>query len=101
MADQIAALREMVLQLIKDQAEHKTPFEAQEARYTEEIQKQAALPKEIVKESQGQQRSTTALEATVTKSVRKPNYSEVAKGDHPGTLRGTQAETGPSRVQKN
>ena len=101
MADQIAALREMVLQLTKGQAEHKSTFEDQEARYTEEIQKQAALLKEIVKESQGQQRSTTALEATVAKSVRKPNYSDVAKSDHPGTLRGTQAVTGPSRVQKN
>ena len=87
MADQIAALREMVLQLIKGQAEQKTRFEEQEARYTEEIQKQAALLKELVKESQGQQRSTTALEATVAKSVRKPSYSEVAKGDHTGTPR--------------
>jgi hypothetical protein len=101
MADQIAALREMVLQLIKGQAEQKTWLEGQEARYTEEIQKQAALLKELVKEPQGQQRSTTALEAAVAKSVRKPSYSEVSKGDHAGTPRGTQAVTGPARAQKN
>ena len=94
MADQIAALREMVLQLIKGQAKQKIRFEGQEARYTEEIQKQAALLKELVKESQGQQQSTTALEATVAKSVRKPSYSEVAEGDHTGTPRGSQAVAG-------
>ena len=67
MVDQIVALREMVLQLIKGQAEQRIRFEEQEARYTKEIQNQAALLKELVKESQGQQRSTTALEATVAK----------------------------------
>lgn len=69
LVDQVTALRELVTQLVEGQKE-------QEARYD----KQAELLKELVRESQGQQRTIAALRATVEKSAQKPTYCEAVKG---------------------
>lgn len=82
LADQVTALREMVIQLVKGQ-------EVQEARYKGQevaFKRQTELLEELVKESQSQQRTITALQAIVDKRVAKSSYCDVAR-------RGPQEET--------
>jgi hypothetical protein len=69
LVDQVAALRELVTQLVEGQTEQKVRYD-----------KQDELLKELIKESQDQQRTITALRATIEKSVQKPTYCEAAKG---------------------
>jgi hypothetical protein len=76
MANQIVALRDMVLQLIKGQEEQKKQAEEQRALY----EKQAAeLKAALCDESKKHGYTITLLEALSEKSARTPTYSEAAK----------------------
>ena len=72
MADQIAALREMVLQLIKGQ-------EAQRASQKQEVEELKAIIQTLRQETERQSRATTVLEGLSEKSVRTLTYSQVAQ----------------------
>lgn len=72
MADQIAALREMVLQLIKGQEEQRLLYEKQAAEL-------GAVNKALREEAEKHGRTLALLEALSEKSVRTPTYSEAAK----------------------
>ena len=72
MADQIAALREMVLQLIKGQ-------EAQRVSQKQEVEELKAIIQTLRQETERQSRATTVLERLSEKSVRTPTYSQVAQ----------------------
>jgi hypothetical protein len=72
MADQIAALREMVLQLIKGQ-------EAQRASQKQEVEELKAIIQSLRQETERQSRATTVLEGLSEKTVRTPTYSQVAQ----------------------
>ena len=68
MADQIAALREMVLQLIKGQ-------EAQRVSQKQEVEELKAIIQTLRQETERQSRATTVLERLSEKSVRTPTYT--------------------------
>jgi hypothetical protein len=72
MADQIAALREMVLQLIKGQ-------EAQRVSQKQEVDELKAIIQTLRQETERQSRATTVLEGLSEKSVRTPTYSQAAQ----------------------
>ena len=72
MADQIAALRAMVLQLIKGQ-------EAQRVSQKQEVKELKAIIQTLRQETERQSRATTVLEGLSEKSVRTPTYSQVAQ----------------------
>ena len=68
MADQIAALRAMVLQLIKGQ-------EAQRVSQKQEVEELKAIIQTLRQETERQSRATTVLERLSEKSVRTPTYT--------------------------
>jgi hypothetical protein len=71
-ANQIAALREMVLQLIKGQEEQKVLYERQAAEL-------GVVNKALYEETKKHSRTIALLEALSEKSIRIPTYSEAAK----------------------
>jgi hypothetical protein len=79
MADQIAALREMVLQLIKGQEEQKKQTEEQKVLYERQAAELGAVNKALREETEKHSRTIALLEALSEKSVRTPTYSEAAK----------------------
>jgi hypothetical protein len=86
LVDQVTALRELVTQLVEGQKEQKAQYD-----------KQAELLKELVRESQGQQRTIAALRAAVEKNAQKPTYCEAVKGiKERGTEKARMATTGSS-----
>jgi hypothetical protein len=72
MADQIAALRAMVLQLIKGQ-------EAQRVSQKQEVEELKAIIQTLRQETERQSRATTVLERLSEKSVRTPTYTQAAQ----------------------
>ena len=68
MADQIAALRAMVLQLSKGQ-------EAQRVSQKQEVEELKAIIQTLRQETERQSRATTVLERLSEKSVRTPTYT--------------------------
>jgi predicted RNA-binding Zn ribbon-like protein len=78
-ADQIAALREIVLQLIKGQEEQKRQTEEQKVLYERQAAELGAVNKALREETEKHSRIITLLEALSEKSVRTPTYSEAAK----------------------
>ena len=72
MADQIAALRAMVLQLSKGQ-------EAQRVSQKQEVEELKAIVKTLRQETERKSRATTVLERLSEKSVRTPTYSQAAQ----------------------
>jgi hypothetical protein len=71
-ANQIAVLREMVLQLIKGQ-------EVQRVNQKQEVEELKAIIQSLRQETKRQSRTTTVLEGLSEKSVRTPTYSQVAQ----------------------
>jgi hypothetical protein len=78
-ADQIAALREMVLQLIKGQEEQKKQAEEQKVLYEKQAAELGVMNKALYEETEKHSRTIALLEALSEKSVRTPTYSEAAK----------------------
>jgi hypothetical protein len=79
MADQIAALREMVLQLIKGQEAQREHAEAERVSQKQEVEELKAIIQTLRQETERQSRATTVLEALSEKSVRTPTYSQAAQ----------------------
>jgi hypothetical protein len=79
MADQIAALREMVLQLIKGQEAQREQAEAERVSQKQEVEELKAIIQSLRQETERQSRATTVLEGLSEKSVRTPTYSQVAQ----------------------
>jgi hypothetical protein len=79
MADQISALREMVLQLIKGQEAQREQAEAERVSQKQEVEELKAIIQSLRQETERQSRATTVLEGLSEKSVRTPTYSQVAQ----------------------
>jgi hypothetical protein len=82
MADQIAALREMVLQLIKGQEAQREQAEAERVSQKQEVEELKAIIQSLRQETERQSRATTVLEGLSEKSVRTPTYSQAAQAGH-------------------
>jgi hypothetical protein len=94
MADQIAALREMVLQLIRGQEEQKLFYEKQAAEL-------GAVHKALREETEKHGRTITLLEALSERSVRTPTYSEAAKTGLQQTARSQKTTVSPSQKERS
>jgi hypothetical protein len=105
MADQIAALREMVLQLIKGQEEQKKQAEEQKVLYENLYEKQTAelgvVNKALREEIEKHGRTIALLEALSEKSVRTPTYSEAAKTGLQQTPKGQKITVSPSQKERS
>jgi hypothetical protein len=97
LVDQVAALCEMVIQLVKSQGEQKAHYRKQEFAF----EKQSELLKELVKKSQDQQGTITSLQATIDKNMVKPSYCEVTKGGRNKVTVEMQVVTKTGRTQAN
>jgi hypothetical protein len=110
MADQIAALREMVLQLIKGQEAQREQAEAERVSQKQEVEELKAIIQSLRQETERQSRATTVLEGLSEKSVRTPTYSQVAQAGQqqatktqkitiPSSQKG-RLSTGPARADE-
>ena len=75
MADQIAALCEIVLQLIKGQEAQREQAEAKRVSQKQEVEELKAIIQSLRQETERQSRATTVLEGLSERSVRTPTYS--------------------------
>jgi hypothetical protein len=79
LADQIAALREMVLQLIKGQEAQREQADTERVSQKQEVEELKAVIQTLRQETERQSRATSALEALSEKSARTPTYSQAAQ----------------------
>lgn len=101
MADQIAALREMVLQLIKGQEEQKKQAEEQRLLYEKQAAELGAVHKTLREETEKHGRTIALLEALSEKSVRTPTYSEAAKTGLQHTAGSQKITVSPSQKERS
>ena len=100
-ADQIAALREMVLQLIKGQEEQKKQAEEQKVLYEKQAVELGAVNKALREETEKHGRTIALLEALSEKSARTPTYSEAAKTGLQQTSKGQKITVSPSQKERS
>jgi chromosome condensin MukBEF ATPase and DNA-binding subunit MukB len=78
-ANQISALREMVLQLIKGQEAQREQAEAERVSQKQEVEELKAIIQSLRQETERQSRATTVLEGLSEKSAGTLTYSQVAQ----------------------
>jgi predicted RNA-binding Zn ribbon-like protein len=78
LADQIVALREIVLQLIKGQEAQREQADTERVSQKKEVEELKAVIQTLRQETKRQSRATSALKALSEKSVRTLTYSQAA-----------------------
>jgi hypothetical protein len=101
MADQIAALREMVLQLIKGQEEQEKQAEEQRLLHEKQAAELGAVHKALREETEKHGRTIALLEALSEKRVRTITYSEAAKTGLQQTARSQKIIVSPSQKERS
>jgi hypothetical protein len=79
LADQIVALRKIVLQLIKGQEAQREQADTERVSQKKEVEELKAVIQILRQETERQSRATSALEALSEKSVRILTYSQAAQ----------------------